>query len=81
LPPLERINRVDEMFKASLNRVVIKSNDGNMEKSSGPLIYMVVKRIINEMAMLKINIKSRINGGNGIIMSAMVEMIKTTTRF
>jgi hypothetical protein len=52
-----------------------------MEKSSGPLIYMVVKRIISDIAMFRINIKSRINGGNGIIIRAIVRTTKTTTRF
>jgi hypothetical protein len=80
-PPFERINRVEEILRASRKRVVIKSNDGKMEKSRGPLIYMVVNRIIRDMAMFKINIKSRINGGKGIIIRAIVRTTNTTTKF
>jgi len=57
----------------------MSSIDGNIEKSSGPLIYMVVKRIISENEIFRINMKSRKNGGNGMIIKAITTTTKIAT--
>ena len=80
-PPLDRISRVEEMFRARRIRVVISSMEGKMEKSRGPLMNMVVSRMVREMAMLKINIKSRMKAGKGMIIRAIIITTKSTTTF
>ena len=80
-PPLDRISRVEEMFRARRIRVVISSMEGKMEKSSGPPMNMVVSRMVREMAMLKINIKSRMKAGKGMIIRAIIITTNSTTTF
>jgi hypothetical protein len=78
-PRLPKISLVDEMFNASRNRVVIKSIEGKMENSRGPLINMVVSNIISEAEMLTMNIKSRKNAGKGMIIKAIIITMNITT--
>ena len=66
-PPSVKINLVEETFKDNLNNVVIKRSDGNTENSKVSFIYIDVSNIISDNDILRINIKSSKNGGNGII--------------
>ena len=72
-PLLLNINLVDDMFKPSLNIVVISNSDGKIENSRGSFIYNAVNRITNDIAKLNINRKSRNSVFNGIIISATTE--------
>ena len=80
-PPFERISLVDDIFNANLMSVVINSREGKIEKSSGPPINMVVNKIMSEIEILIINIKSKKKGGNGITIKAIMKITNTTTTF
>lgn len=67
------------MFSASRISVVIKSIEGKMENSRGPLMNIVVSNIIKEREMLTMNIKSRKNAGKGMIIKAIIIIINATT--
>ena len=54
-PSLERISLVEETFKPKRNNVLISSIEGKIENCSGSWMYIVIKRIINDNAILMTN--------------------------
>ena len=44
---------VEEMFNASLNRVVINNNEGKIENSNGSFIYKVTNIVVMDNAILR----------------------------
>jgi hypothetical protein len=80
LPSCVKISRVDEMFKPKRNKVVINSIDGKIENCRASLIYIVINNIISDNDILKMNIKSNINGGKGMMINATINITKTDIR-
>ena len=74
-----RISLVEDMFSDNLNKVVINSNEGNMENSNASLMYIVVKRISKETVILMMNIISNKNGFNGTINKITTNRTNTDT--
>ena len=71
---------MDEILSPSLNKVVIKSRDGNTENSSVSLMYMVITRISRDSDIFSINKKSSMGVGRGISIRKMIPMIPAVTR-
>ncbi len=75
---------MDKMFLVvdtlipSRNKVVISSNDGNMENSSGSLIVMVITRIIIERDILMMIATSTSPTGSGMISSRIMVSTNST---
>jgi len=66
------MSRVEATLRESLKRVVIKSNDGNMEKSRALIVYMAIRRMVMERVILRARRKSRSMGGNGMIITTRI---------
>jgi hypothetical protein len=54
------------MFSASLKRVTRSSNEGNTEKFSGLVVYMLIMRMMMPSVMLKVSRISSMKVGRGI---------------
>ena len=80
-PLFVKINLVEDTFKDSLNRVVIKRSEGNTENSNASLTYIVVSNITMANAILIINIKSKKKGGNGTIIISITAIINIEIEF
>ena len=69
--------RVDATFSDSRISVVISRMLGNDEKSSGLSVCMLISSTMIDSAMLKVNSRSRMNGGNGSTIIARIRMMST----
>ena len=74
------MSRVEAMFSASRNRVVIRSSEGKEEKSSGLVLYMLISRMSRPMVMLKESSMSSKNGGSGTIMTMRMATTPSATK-
>jgi len=70
--PWSRIIRVEATFSDNLNKVVIKSMEGNADNSNGFEIYMPTRRIIKENVMLNDKRISSNMAGRGIIITTRI---------
>ena len=78
--PWSRMSRVEAIFSASLNRVVISSSEGKEEKSSGLVLYMLISRMSMPMVMLKESSMSSRKGGSGTIMTRRMATTPSATK-
>ena len=68
------------MFRAILNIVVISRTDGNTEKSSASLLNIDINNINNDNDIFILNIMSTKNGGIGMIIIKIINIIPTDTK-
>ena len=67
------------MFKPSRKIVVIRSIDGKIENSSGSFMYMVIRRITSDKAILTTNIISSSHVGSGMMIRKIARITNTVT--
>lgn len=67
------------MFKPNRKIVVIRSIDGKIENSSGSFMYMVIRRITSDKAILTTNSISSSHVGSGMIIRKIARITNTVT--
>ena len=72
--PYKSISLVELTFKASLNRVEIRSIVGNDEYSRGSVVYRQTRRIITDRDMFIMSKKSRSGEGTGMTIMATISI-------
>ncbi len=72
-----RIKRVEEMFNAKRNKVVISKIDGNKLNCKASWIFMEIKRMMKEMDKFKMNIISKSQAGKGKIIKRTMRTTKS----
>ena len=78
-PLSNRIFLVDDTFKPSRNSVVIRSSDGNTEKSRVSFTYMDIISTSRDNVIFSINKKSSIGVGSGIRIRKTLPIIPAVT--
>jgi hypothetical protein len=76
---LLRINLVEEIFKDSLNKVAIRSKEGNMENSRGSLTYIEIINIISDKDIFIVSSKSINKVGIGTIINNTIAITAIAT--
>ncbi len=77
--PSVKISRVEEMFSAKRNIVVINKIVGKVENSNTFFVNRVSNNMVIDNAMLITNIKSSNPDGKGIIIIARIAITKKAT--
>ena len=61
------------MFSANRNSVIMSRREGNTEKLTGCSMYMDDMRMTTDKVMSRVTRRSSIKGGNGMIITAMMQ--------
>ena len=73
------MERVDEMLSPSRKSVVMRRRVGKIENSRGSLTYIDIIRMTSESPIWKINKKSRIKVGSGMIRRKTIRTTNAVT--